>query len=103
MKPTNFDAVALCIKLSDVIPAAVCYVALTGGCLFKPGSRKDIDLIFYRNRQSLIDFELLEAILIEQGLHLSDNPTPAKWLIKATWEGFSVDLLCPEAETDGDY
>lgn len=43
------------IKLARLVAGGCqiygCHVALTGGCLYKDGDRKDCDLIFYRIRQ----------------------------------------------------
>ena len=37
----------ICTILYPALLEQKIYVALTGGCLYKPGNRKDIDLVFY--------------------------------------------------------
>ena len=45
------SAVDLCKQVESIAPDYGCHVALTGGCLYKEGPRKDLDLLFYRIRQ----------------------------------------------------
>jgi hypothetical protein len=49
---TQADAIALCRKIEEHVPDAGMHVALTGGCLYKDGTRKDADILFYRIRQA---------------------------------------------------
>ena len=52
MRTANHDmAVTLCRLIETFAPQYGCHVALTGGCLYKNGDRKDIDVLFYRIRQ----------------------------------------------------
>lgn len=48
---TQRQAIDLCIQLEAFAPQYGCHVALTGGCLYKDGPRKDVDVILYRIRQ----------------------------------------------------
>ena len=48
---TQEEAIALCKKIESIVPLAGCHVALTGGCLYRDGHRKDLDILFYRIRQ----------------------------------------------------
>ncbi len=45
------EAVYQCIQLEQHAPDFGLHVALTGGCLYKGGERKDIDVVLYRVRQ----------------------------------------------------
>jgi len=44
-------AIELCREIEAVAPDYGYHVGLTGGCLYKNGDRKDLDIIFYRIRQ----------------------------------------------------
>jgi hypothetical protein len=97
---TRNQAVALCREIEAICPAFGCHVALTGGCLYKDGARKDLDVLFYRIRQvAEIDqdglFEALRAIGIE---HVADYG----WCNKATYRGHKIDCFFPECPS-GDY
>lgn len=50
-KWTREEAIELCGKIEMIAPRYGCHVALTGGCLYKPGKRKDVDILIYRIRQ----------------------------------------------------
>lgn len=94
---TLSDAVALCREVEKICPVFGCHVALTGGCLYKDGGRKDCDLIFYRIRQRDIDYAALWAALREIGLmRVESFPYPA-WCCKALYNGRNVDCLFPES------
>ncbi len=41
---TQEEAIELCRIIEDICPQAGCHVALTGGCLYKDGERKDLDI-----------------------------------------------------------
>ena len=43
------NAVTLCKEIEAVAPKFGYHVALTGGCLYKEGERKDLDLVFYKH------------------------------------------------------
>lgn len=44
-------AIELCQAIEKICPKYGVHVALTGGCLYKGGIRKDCDILFYRIRQ----------------------------------------------------
>jgi len=72
-----------------------CHVALTGGLLYKEGSRKDCDLLFYCIRQvDEIDISGLLAALKASGFVIGRQHG---WVRKATYQGKPVDLFFPEA------
>lgn len=95
------DAIALAVKVNRHLPGdANCHVALTGGCLYKEGRRKDCDLLFYRVRQvDQLNKTLLGEMLEDIGFSLG---TDHGWVWKATYAGKDVDLFFPDHET-GEY
>lgn len=77
------------------------FVGLTGGCLYKVGHRKDIDILIYRNRQEEGDFdEMLEHLV--QVLDEFTIVEKHGFVTKAKYCDWDVDILFPEAEA-GDY
>ena len=81
------------------------YPALTGGLLYKDGLRKDIDIVIFRNRQSVDHFEIQEIQHLLEDCGLYDFKHYG-FVTKAKWRGFSVDLFNPETAlvwSDGDY
>ena len=97
---TQVEAVQLCIEIERVCPTYGCHVALTGGLLYKPGPRKDCDLLIYRIRQwGEIDMEGLWAALSAIGV---EKTSGFGWCYKATYKGKQIDFLFPE-ETGGEY
>lgn len=97
---TQAEAVALCKIIERVAPHAGCHVALTGGCLYKDGVRKDLDLIFYRIRQSKLNVKKLLEMLVGLGFaHISGGG----WRYVGYYSDKKVDLLFPETpEKPGD-
>lgn len=93
------SAVTLCRLIESFAPQYGCHVALTGGCLYKDGERKDIDILFYRIRQvEKVDHDGLKSELEKNGL---EEITGFGWLLKAKWNGINVDMFFPE-EIDGE-
>lgn len=92
-------AVVLCRAIEAVAPEFGCHVALTGGCLYKDGDRKDIDLIFYRIRQvDEINRAGLIPALCKLGIVFPLDIVSSNWCIKANWHGINIDCLFPEAK-----
>lgn len=89
------DAIDFCRMLEPICPEFGCHIALTGGCLYKKGFRKDLDIIIYRIRQSdFINWDGLLGKMGEMGImQLSDA---GNWCFKAEYEGKKIDFLCPE-------
>lgn len=95
---------ALAQRVEEIAPNFGCHVALTGGCLYKEGLRKDCDLIFYRIRQvSEIDLDGLVTALDAIGVRLYHPLTQERlWCYKAYYHvpddrlSYSLDLLFPE-------
>lgn len=96
---TQSQAVELCRAIEAICPEYGCHVALTGGCLYRDGERKDLDILFYRVRQTpAIDTDGLFAALAEIGVQKTKG---FGWCHKATFEGRSID--CFFSEEDGEY
>lgn len=90
------EAISLCRQIEEIAPNHGCHVALTGGCLYKDGERKDLDLVFYRIRQAdCIETGSLRMALAEIGIQtFEDRRCP--WIVKASMDGKSINLLFPE-------
>lgn len=89
-------AVELCRLIEGIAPKYGAHVALTGGCLYKDGPRKDCDILFYRIRQTdTIDQGGLVKELAEHGMKIGKVHG---WVIKASWEDRPVDLFFPEQD-----
>jgi hypothetical protein len=98
---THEQAVSLCVQIEAICPAFGCHVALTGGCLYKEGQRKDLDLIFYRIRQKpCIQVEALLAALKSLGFRSFEG---GGWRYVGKIGGDTVDLLFPEDPLNGEY
>lgn len=95
------QAVSLCVQIEAICPKFGCHVALTGGCLYKDGARKDLDLIFYRIRQTpSIDVTGLLKALKAVGFWDFQG---GGWRYVGRIGGDSVDLLFPEDPMQGEY
>lgn len=96
----QFEAIDFATIVEAIAPDFGCHVALTGGCLYKTGLRKDCDLLFYRVRQvEEIDREgLITALCAIPGFELGNVHG---WVHKATYYGKSLDLFFPDDE--GEY
>ncbi len=90
----------MCAVIERICPKFGCHVALTGGCLYKSGLRKDCDVLFYRIRQTPeINVDgLFEALAMRGFVRQSGFG----WCYKATWEGKPVDCFFPE-NLSGEY
>jgi hypothetical protein len=94
-------AVSICAMIELVSPKFGCHVALTGGCLYKHGERKDLDVLFYRIRQTKeIDYVGLFDTLIQIGFK---KPEGFGWLFKSNYDGCPVDMFFPEEVGGGVY
>lgn len=89
------DALLELIKnIEHAAPLAGCHVALTGGVQYKPGPRKDLDLLFYRIRQhEKIDYDLLFLLLEKLGITVSAH---YGWCHKASYQGKPIDIFFSE-------
>ena len=58
IKVSLCEAIELCNKLYLQLERFGYFPALTGGQLYKTGGRKDIDIVIYRHRQKVANFEM---------------------------------------------
>lgn len=86
-------ALDLIKQIEEVCPACGCHVALTGGVLYKDGGRKDLDLLFYRVRQTMLNHEALEDALAQLGIIVTSK---RGWLWKAKYFVRDIDIFFPE-------
>ena len=94
------EAIELATLVESIAPRHGCHVALTGGCLYKAGDRKDCDLIIYRIRQvEEIDILGLINSLAEVGI---ETIADFGFCHKCSYKGKPVDILFPEC-IGGDY
>ena len=94
-------AVLICREIEQVAPDFGCHVALTGGCLYKDGDRKDLDILFYRIRQiKEIDKDGLFKALEKLGM---SDISGFGWLHKAKHGVHSIDIFFPEEQEGEDY
>lgn len=99
-------AIALCRRIEAICPEYGFHVALTGGCLYKEGDRKDMDILFYRIRQvpykdcrpdEMFDRLASEMILVkESGFGWCIKTTHMVFHSGGTFERISVDCFFPE-------
>ena len=100
MKWTQSEAIDLCKKVESIAPNYGAHVALTGGCLYRDGERKDLDILFYRIRQvDAIDTDDLFAALSEIGIEKIGG---FGWCHKALFGKKRIDIFFPE-EAEGEY
>lgn len=93
---TSALATDLCREIEKIAPLYGAHVALTGGCLYKTGQRKDVDILFYRVRQApRIEIKgLFEELETELGIK---RVSGCGWCIKAeTKDGMKIDFFVPE-------
>lgn len=96
---TQAEALEVCKAVEPIVACCNVHVGLTGGTLYKDGERKDLDLLFYRVRQTpAIDVGTLFTYLEAMGFTIFAPPV-LKWCVKARYLGRSVDLLFPEADS----
>ena len=103
--PTNFqwsqiDSITFCREVESICPKFGYHVALTGGNLYKDGTRKDLDILIYRIRQCESP-ELDNLILALAKMGCKDFEFYG-FVTKFTYLGKLVDMFYPESE-DGDY
>lgn len=91
--------IELCQVLHKELKAYGYFPALTGGLLYKEGNRKDIDIVIYRHRQNVSDFEMhdIESVLLKLGF---TDIQYFGFATKSKWQGVRVDLFNPEARED---
>ena len=93
------DGVELCRMIEEFCPQFGFHVALTGGCLYKDGDRKDIDILFYSVRQTDADRDGLTAAMITHGVKLI---RAYGWMTKMKWRGAVIDVFFPDTPKASD-
>lgn len=88
------DAIKLCKKLELIAPAFGGHVALTGGCLYKNGPRKDLDILIYRSTdEDPFDWDGFFGALERHGFQRKED----YGFCKKAWyfpEGEAGPLMC---------
>lgn len=95
---TQKEAIDLCCLLEPLFAEHGWHVALTGGCLYKPGSRKDCDLFIYPHRKETrreFSDQLIYQLKIA-GFKILTNYSEC---LKCTYNNKPVDLLIRSGET----
>ena len=91
---TQAEAIELCRLFESIVPRYGFHVALTGGCLYKDGPRKDADVVIYRIRGgSEPDWAGMLWALEDCGLLVTKY---YDFVTKCLWEGKTLDILYPE-------
>lgn len=95
-------AIKVCATLYAVLSPLHFYPALTGGCLYKEGERKDCDIVIFRNRQAHAQFELRD---LEQVLRLAGFTDFRHYgfVTKCMYLGIAIDLFNPETASGDAY
>ncbi len=95
-------AIEICKEIYPKLSEEGFYPALTGGSLYKEGLRKDVDIIIYRNRQAVSQFEMtdIKDLLIELGF---TDLEFFGFVTKSQYRGVSVDIFNPESAGGDDY
>lgn len=90
-------AVELCVRLEPLAAECGGHVALTGGCLYKLGPRKDVDILIYPERGKVFSWNLFFQ-LASSKLGLRHSPLhDYGWCKKARLEGRWIDFFDPMA------
>jgi len=105
MSWTREEGVALCTAIYNLPSEKFnCYPALTGGLLYKQGTRKDCDIVIYQRgdvngERPPIDWDALWIALKKIGVELLCDYGYVK---KCTYLGKTVDIFDPTKD-GGDY
>lgn len=93
---TQAEAIKLARRVEELAPMYGCHVALTGGCLYKDGQRKDLDLLFYPNNNEWPNIEaLFESLERNLNIKLADKRPLSEehWFYKADFHGRTIDCF----------
>ena len=94
------NAVKICRVLHEALNGEY-FPALTGGCLYKDGERKDVDIVIYRNREcSHFEISDIEDILAIVGF---TDFVHHGFVTKCKFGMTDVDLFNPESSSDDNY
>ena len=102
MSWNQVEAIKLCKSIEQLCPEYGYHVALTGGCLYKEGERKDLDILFYQIRQyENPDRKGLIRRISSQIENVGASESYG-WMTKIYAERGTIDVFFPEDEV-GDY
>jgi hypothetical protein len=103
-KPTwsQLEAIDLATQLEEIAPEFGAHVALTGGCLYRDGRRKDVDILFYRIRQVKEIDEPGLLLALQERLHMVKLERYG-WVQKMILEGKHIDLFFPESKNNHQF
>lgn len=91
------EALEFCTLIEWVCPQFGYHVALTGGLLYKTGSRADCDIVFYRIRSGITIAKPWEMVAELVHREILDAPASGSgWRYVGKSQGRKVDLLFPE-------
>lgn len=106
---TQAQALHLCFNTQKRLQHLKVFVGLTGGCLYKEGNRKDVDLIIYgknsdkenTNPVDVVDIrDQIIDTLEEAGWYFDYHNT---WLSQARYEDVDVDLFFMQRVEDKNF
>lgn len=98
---SQVEAITFCRVLETFSPKYGAHISLTGGCLYRDGPRKDLDILVYRIRQAeSIDWHGFFNECKTYGIELIHD---YGWCKKATWKGKDIDIFDPEDKSDFEY
>jgi len=93
------SAVHLCALLYTELKQNDIFPALTGGVLYKNGTRKDIDIIMYRGESGqTLNVHDVHDVLQKLEIEVLGN---FNRVAKCKWGAWNLDIIFPEAE--GEY
>ena len=96
----QFQAIEFCKQIETYASSCNFHIALTGGCLYKEGVRKDCDIIVYSVRQESPNINTFLDVLEDN--KICTFVKRGGWHNKAMLDnGRSVDFLYPEYEKLG--
>ncbi len=92
------EALAFCVRLEKYLLSAEvkCHVALTGGCLYSEGERKDMDIILYPHKDKDGCEEqtaMFHAVLFGLDMNPGDIKAYEQRVYKTTYHGRNIDMF----------
>lgn len=94
-------AVSIAKRVNSALEGTDMHIGLTGGVLYKEGTRKDIDFVIYRSKWTGRTFNENEAQILYLALNKAELFVRANYgrVMKAvTREGTELDFIIPESD-----